>query len=86
MRLAVAGDLLKRTTSRCPLCHRAAPAEVLKRADASGKQSVWLVRRLARHCVGSVLPGRVFGFIITLAALTALFAGCTWITGSPNFR
>src|SRR5437868_6454290 len=40
--------LLKRTTSRCPVCHAAAPAEVLRRSEG-GKQTVWLRRRCAEH-------------------------------------
>ncbi len=40
--------LLKRTTSRCPVCHAAAPAEVWRRSE-EGKQTVWLRRRCAEH-------------------------------------
>jgi len=50
--------LLKRTISRCPVCQGACPAEVWKRRDPGGKQSVWLQRRcpdhgLAEACIAS---------------------------------
>ena len=44
----VAEELLKRTTSRCPVCHRPAEAEVWKR-DEDGRASVWLARRCTEH-------------------------------------
>ena len=44
-----AETLLKRTTSRCPVCHGACPAEVWKRREAGGRESVWLERRCADH-------------------------------------
>jgi uncharacterized radical SAM superfamily Fe-S cluster-containing enzyme len=44
-----AETLLKRTTSRCPVCQGACPAEVWKRSEAGGKESVWLERRCPDH-------------------------------------
>ena len=46
--IATTETLLKRTTSRCPVCHTAAPAEVWRRSEG-GKQTVWLRRRCAEH-------------------------------------
>jgi uncharacterized radical SAM superfamily Fe-S cluster-containing enzyme len=43
-----AESVLKRTTSRCPVCRRAAPAEVLRRAE-NETQTVWLRRRCPEH-------------------------------------
>jgi uncharacterized radical SAM superfamily Fe-S cluster-containing enzyme len=45
---SVSESLLKRTTSRCPVCQRSAPAEVWRRSE-EGKQTVWLRRRCAEH-------------------------------------
>ncbi len=42
-------SFLKRTTSRCPVCRGACPAEVWKRGDASGRESVWLTRHCPEH-------------------------------------
>src|SRR3954471_17792459 len=44
----VSETLLKRTTSRCPTCHAACPAEVWKVGDRE-KQRVMLRRRCAEH-------------------------------------
>lgn len=46
--MSVSETLLKRTTSRCPVCQAAAPAEVWRRSE-DGKQTVWLRRRCAEH-------------------------------------
>jgi uncharacterized radical SAM superfamily Fe-S cluster-containing enzyme len=43
-----AETLLKRTTSRCPICRKPAPGEVLRRSE-NGKDTVWLRRRCAEH-------------------------------------
>jgi uncharacterized radical SAM superfamily Fe-S cluster-containing enzyme len=51
--LSVAESLLKRTTSRCPVCQQAAPAEVWRRTE-DGKQTVWLRRRCAEHGAAEV--------------------------------
>jgi uncharacterized radical SAM superfamily Fe-S cluster-containing enzyme len=48
MRSSTSETLLKRTISRCPVCHRSAPAEVLRRNE-DGKQTVWLRRRCPEH-------------------------------------
>jgi uncharacterized radical SAM superfamily Fe-S cluster-containing enzyme len=40
--------LLKKTTSRCTVCHQSAPAEVWRRNE-NGKQTVWLRRRCVDH-------------------------------------
>jgi len=42
-------SLVKRTTSRCPVCQQACPAEVWKRADVEGRESVWLDRCCPEH-------------------------------------
>jgi uncharacterized radical SAM superfamily Fe-S cluster-containing enzyme len=58
LELTPAETLLKRTTSRCPVCQSACPAEVWKRRGAGGQETVWLERRCADHgpaeaCVAS---------------------------------
>ena len=40
--------LLKRTRSRCPVCHASAPAEVWRRSEGKA-QTVWLRRRCPEH-------------------------------------
>ena len=47
---AVAETLLKRTRSRCPVCHASAPAEVWRRSEGKA-QTVWLRRRCPEHGV-----------------------------------
>ncbi len=49
MHLALSETLLKRTTSRCPVCRADCPAEVWKRGGATGPQSVWLSRHCPEH-------------------------------------
>lgn len=44
-----AAELIKRTSSRCPQCNAAAPAEVWKRRDETGAESVWMVRTCETH-------------------------------------
>jgi uncharacterized radical SAM superfamily Fe-S cluster-containing enzyme len=51
--MVAAETLLKRTTSRCPTCQSAAPAEVLRRNE-DGKQTVWLRRRCTDHGAAEV--------------------------------
>ncbi len=46
--LSASETLLKRTTSRCPVCQAPASAEVWRRSEG-GKQTVWLRRRCAEH-------------------------------------
>src|SRR3954451_19688550 len=46
--VATAETLLKRTRSRCPVCHVSAPAEVWRRSDGK-TQTVWLRRRCPEH-------------------------------------
>lgn len=45
---SISETLLKRTTSRCPICNQSAPAEVWRRSS-EGKETVWLRRRCAEH-------------------------------------
>jgi uncharacterized radical SAM superfamily Fe-S cluster-containing enzyme len=49
METFAATELLKRTTSRCPTCQMAAPAEVWKRREERGTESVWLTRECPIH-------------------------------------
>ena len=48
--LHTAETLLKRTRSRCPVCHASAPAEVWRRSEGKA-QTVWLRRRCPEHGV-----------------------------------
>ncbi len=49
-RPTVSESLLKRTTSRCPVCQRDCAAEVWKRSrDREETQTVWLVRHCPEH-------------------------------------
>lgn len=41
------GEFLKRTTSRCPVCHAACPAEVWR--DAASPPAVWMTRTCSVH-------------------------------------
>ena len=51
--LSTSETLLKRTTSRCPVCHQSAPAEVWRKSTESG-QTVWLRRRCEVHGAAEV--------------------------------
>lgn len=44
-------DVLKSTTSRCPICRRACPAEVIR---SEGRKGVWLRRTCPEHGVAEV--------------------------------
>ena len=48
MTTTVSETLLKRTTSRCPICQASAPAEVWRRSEGK-TQTVWLRRRCPEH-------------------------------------